>query len=127
VKNWWDTRASVASLAQKAHVHPTIFETIPRDQFQIDRKDLIFQCANLKHYIDLEIAGFDRERLRCCRRNGCNKRFLARDLRERYCSDLCSAIERNRAKLRYWDKHKKKLLAVRKEKRSTRTVKRRKT
>ena len=65
----------------------------------------------------LEIAALPVERLRRCHREGCTQRFVAHDLREKYCSELCKTKERNRAKLRYWEAHKPEILAERKKER----------
>jgi len=123
---WWDMFAGLASTPNATVIAPTVIEVIPRDQFQIDRTGLTFLCANLKHYMSLEIAALPAERLRRCLGIGCPRRFFARDLREKYCSDRCSATERRRAKLRYWDKNKQELLAERKQRRLRKSSRRRK-
>lgn len=113
----WDRHASVANLPLTATIGPTVIEAVPRDQFQIERTRLTFRCATLRHFMALEIASIPAERLRTCKGEGCGQRFVAHDLRDRYCSESCKAKERNKAKLRYWDAHKYELLAERKKKR----------
>ena len=109
--------ASLANEHGTTIIIPTVIETKPRDQFQIDRTGLTFRCANVLHFMTLEIAALPVERLRRCQSEGCGTRFVARDLREQYCSELCKTKQRNRAKLRYWDAHKQTLLAERKKER----------
>jgi hypothetical protein len=121
---WWDMFAGLASMPATTQIAPTVIETVPRDQFQIDPQGLTFRCATLRHYMSLEVAGFPATRLRTCGRVGCGQRFVARDLREKYCSDRCSATEKNRAKLRYWNAHKDTFLAERKEQRLKRRKRR---
>lgn len=128
---WWDLFAgriasSLGPLTEATVVGPTVVETTARDQFNIDRGSITFRCANIKHYIELEIATLPSELLRTCLNPDCNRRFIARDSREKYCSDKCTTAGRNRAKLRYWDEHKKEILADRKQQRAKRSKKRRK-
>jgi hypothetical protein len=114
---WWDMFASFTNLPKTTIIAPATIEAIPRDQFQIGRTGLTFRCANLLHFMSLEIAALPVERLRRCQREGCNQRFVAHDLREKYCSELCKTKERNKAKLRYWETHKPGILAERKKER----------
>jgi hypothetical protein len=117
VASSWDRHASVASLPDTVTIGATVIETLPRDQFQIERTGLTFLCADLRHFMVLEIASLPGERLRVCQCEGCIQRFVAHDLREKYCSESCKTTERNKAKLRYWDAHKQKFIAERKVKR----------
>jgi hypothetical protein len=114
---WWDMFAQFVNLPETTIIAPATIETVPRDQFQIGRTGLTFQCANLLHFISLEIAALPVERLRRCQREGCTQRFVAHDLREKYCSELCKTKTRNSAKLRYWEAHKPEILAERKKER----------
>ena len=109
--------ARIPNLPKSTIIAPTTIEAVPRDQFQIGRTELTFRCANLLHFMSLEIAAFPVERLRRCQRKGCTQRFVAHDLREKYCSELCKTKERNKAKLRYWVAHKPEILAERKKER----------
>jgi hypothetical protein len=122
---WWDSFAARVSLPSTTVVAPVVVETTARDQFQIGRGSITFRCANIEHYIGLEIATLPPELLRTCLNTDCNRRFIARDSRERYCSDKCSATGRNRAKLRYWNEHKEEFLEDRKQQRAKDNKKRR--
>jgi hypothetical protein len=114
---WWDMFASFTTLPTTTIIAPATIEAVPRDQFQIGRTGLTFRCAHLLHFMSLEIAALPAERLRRCQREGCTQRYVAHDLREKYCSPLCKTEERNRAKLRYWEAHKAEILADRKKNR----------
>lgn len=95
----------------------TVVEAVPRDLFRIDKTGLTYRCANLFHYMKLEIATVPCQRLRRSSRKGCGQRFIAHDLREKYCPESCKTEERNRAKLRYWNNNKRRFLAERMKKR----------
>src|SRR6516164_2478687 len=44
VASWWDMTASLANEPGTTIIRPTVIETKPRDQFQIDRTGLTFRC-----------------------------------------------------------------------------------
>lgn len=111
LRRWWEVFADYGRRSrQRASV---VVEAVPRDLFRLDHKGLTYECANLSHYMVLEIASLPAQRLRRCYRQGCKHVFVARDLREKYCSDSCKTEERNRSKLRYWNEHKQSFLAER--------------
>jgi hypothetical protein len=115
LRGWWDMFALVSK--DKSTISSRAVETVPHECFRIDSAGLTFECASLSHYMVLEIAALPSERIRICQREGCRSRFFANDLREKYCSESCKAVERNKAKLRYWNEHKQEFLAERMKRR----------
>jgi hypothetical protein len=114
---WWEMFAAYATRYKSPPTPSIVVEAVPRDLFRVDRTGLTYECANLIHYIKLEITAVPAQRLRRCSREGCGQRFIAHDLREKYCSESCKTQERNRAKLRYWNNNKRRFLAERMKKR----------
>jgi hypothetical protein len=116
LRGWWEM---FAEYGRRSRQPPTsvVVEAVPRDLFRVDENGLTYECATLSHYMVLEIAALPPQRLRSCSREGCRHRFVAHDLREKYCSESCKTEERNRAKLRYWNNNKQKFLAERVKKR----------
>jgi hypothetical protein len=113
---WWDMFAAYATRYKNPPTPSIVVEAVPRDRFRIDKTGLTYECANLRHYMTLEIVALPAQRLRRCYREGCRYRFVAHDLREKYCSESCKTAERNSAKLRYWNNNKQRFLAERMKK-----------
>lgn len=114
---WWDRFAEYAARYKEPPIPSTVVGVVPLDQFRVDKTGLTYECANPFHYMKLEIAALPAQRLRRCRHEECRHRFVAHDLREKYCSESCKTKERNRAKLRYWNNNKLRFLAERMKKR----------
>jgi hypothetical protein len=110
IRFWWEMFAKISTTSS---IKSMVIDTRPHDQFRMGKEGLVFECASLLQYMRLEIASLPSERLRTCLREGCGLHFVAHDLKEKYCSGACKRVERNKAKLRYWNQHKAELLAER--------------
>jgi hypothetical protein len=117
LRGWWEMFAEYATRYKKPPIPSTVVGVTSLDRFRVDKTGLTYECSNILKYMVLEIAAFPPERLRKCHRDGCKHRFVAHDLREKYCSEFCKTGEQNKAKLRYWNNNKQRLLAERMKKR----------
>jgi len=84
------------------------------EAFRYTARRLSYKCANLFRFMQLEILASPNKRRRVCLRAQCGQRFLAKDLREKYCSSACAESAKRQAKLVYWNSKKKEYLEQRK-------------
>jgi len=67
---------------------------------------LIYNAATLFRFLVLELLAVPHERLRTCARPDCPHRFfVARHLKQNYCSEPCSAWGQRQWKKQWWTEH----------------------
>lgn len=67
---------------------------------------LVYNTANLFRLMVLEMLAVPRERLKTCARPDCPHRFfVARHLKQNYCSEPCSAWGQRHWKQKWWEEH----------------------
>ena len=83
--------------------HSGEFETERGEEFSLWRGQWSYVTATLYRLLYLELLATPPERLRKCPRQDCKTPyFIARHLRERYCSRKCAAGAQRQSKLRWW-------------------------
>jgi len=85
-----------------------VWEPIGGDEFWFEHGKLIYVLSNLDRLMLLDLLTCPSERVRKCKssQDSCPERyFIARHLRQNYCSDLCARQGQIAAKLEWWRKH----------------------
>lgn len=78
----------------------------PSDAWEYENRRLVYRTGSLFRLIVFELLAVPQERLRTCARPDCPHRFfVARHLRQNYCSDLCSAWGQRQWKQKWWAQH----------------------
>src|ERR1700730_5773189 len=80
------------------------------ERFEITAGHLSFRTVYLQTYAYLAMAAVPKRRLCVCanRLAGCKTPFfIAKDLRSKYCSDICAAEGEKASKLRWWNDNRK--------------------
>ncbi len=76
------------------------------DVWTYPKVGLSYQAATLWRFLIFNLLACPRERLRTCARPECDSRFfVARHLKQSYCTDRCAAWARKQWKLRWWKEH----------------------
>ena len=93
----------------------------PEDRWIYSNSSLSYQAGSLLRFLFLDLLSCPRERLRKCARPSCeNPFFIARDLKQNYCSEPCAAWAQREWKRKWWAKHGKDWAKRRTKARSTR-------
>jgi hypothetical protein len=78
------------------------------DQWEYTKTTLSYRAANLWRLLVFDLLSCPRERLRKCAQPGCkNPHFVARHLKQNYCSEPCAAAGRALWKRNWWNQHGK--------------------
>lgn len=73
-----------------------------------DPNGLTYRAANLLEFLTLTLMACPKERLRICARPDCpHPYFVARHLKQTYCSEPCAAWGQRQWKKQWWAKHGK--------------------
>jgi hypothetical protein len=77
------------------------------DQWTYSNSQLEYQAGSILRFLFLDLLSCQRERLRKCVRPGCDHPYFvaARDLRQTYCSQPCSAWAQREWKRKWWAEH----------------------
>jgi lipopolysaccharide biosynthesis glycosyltransferase len=124
LKNWRDSQQRLANVWRSPWASPTtasashLIKVDSHERFAFKDGKLSYQCSKVYRFMQFELTAYPGERRKVCNREGCAQKFLATDLKEKYCSDRCSAVAKRESKLAHWNRHKKSYLAKRKAKRS---------
>jgi len=67
---------------------------------------LEYKTQSLFRLLLMELLSTPKERLQLCLRSGCvTPHFVARHLRQKYCSDLCAQSAQRDSKRKWWEQH----------------------
>jgi len=90
--------------------------TAPMECFVLTGSGLKFKAANLLRLLFFSLDGVPVERLRLCMRPNCtHPYFLARHLKQNYCSDECARWGQRKWKKQWWAEHGNDWRAKRRE------------
>jgi hypothetical protein len=82
------------------------FDCEDGERFERTFGELAYEASTLYRLLKLELRAIPEERLRKCRRPGCeNPYFIAGHLRQRYCSELCARWAQKQWKREWWQEH----------------------
>jgi hypothetical protein len=74
--------------------------------WQLDNYGLSYRAANLLEYLHLSFWGCPKERMKRCARPDCpHPYFVARHLKQNYCSDICAKWGQAQWKRQWWSEH----------------------
>jgi hypothetical protein len=108
MQGWMSCQAWVRhSWSQLSNMKTISWQRIvdPRDQLAFDfaGRRLIYHAATLKDYLELDLLSLPHDRLKVCVLQGCpHPYFLARHLRQKYCSEPCAWRGLRKAKLDWY-------------------------
>ena len=83
-----------------------IYPVRPREQLIRRRTGMEYRAASLSRLLDFDLGNVPVERLRKCARPDCqHPYFVARHLKQNYCSDVCAAWGQGQWKRKWWAEH----------------------
>ena len=84
----------------------TIYRVELPEQVIRRRTGMEYRTANLSRLLDFDLGNVPVERLRKCARPDCHHpHFVARHLKQNYCSDVCAAWGQSQWKRKWWTEH----------------------
>lgn len=97
LRQWWEARSGRANLST------TLGGELPY-QLVFRSGSLLFWANTLEGYLRLELFTAPAERFRKCKRPGCEAPyFVARHLKQTYCSEGCAKWAQSQWKQKWWD------------------------
>jgi hypothetical protein len=117
LRHMWESRAGKSSLNT----------TLSGGQYDIfvRNRNFVFWAKSLEGFLWMELITATAERLRKCQRPKCpNPYFVARHLKQQYCSTLCAEWAQARSKKNWWEKKGTAWLGQRRKQRGKQSSKR---
>ncbi len=104
-RSYWDAVATLPREGPDRHLS----EVQPDDWIGIEDRRFVYRTANLERLLHLDLVSCPRERIRKCGRDDCSHPyFIARHLRQQYCTKECSDWAQRRSRLKWWNRVGKK-------------------
>jgi hypothetical protein len=110
LQKMWESRAGRASLTTNVPGGPY--------RIVVHNRTLAFLANSLEGFLVMDLVMAPANRLRKCQRPGCpNPYFVARHLKQHYCSPLCAEWAQARWKKQWWEKKGSEWLGKRRKRR----------
>jgi hypothetical protein len=127
INEWRGVQSIFRQIWESRAGKTTLNTTLSGTQYDIfvRNRNFVFWAKSLEGFLLLELITATAQRLRKCQRPECpNPYFVARHLKQQYCSTLCAEWAQARSKKKWWEKKGTAWLGQRRKQRGKQSPKR---